>query len=99
MNRLKDVPKFASIRLLTGAVVASIAQHAMNIEGTNPSAVGSYLFDKHRIFYGPDHSRNSGAFRTTPNVYTTLGEAGSLLERDGGSMPAKDCLERRCFSH
>jgi hypothetical protein len=40
----------------------------------NPSAIGSYLFDKHRIFTTPIIHEEFHGIRITPNVYTTLGE-------------------------
>jgi len=46
----------------------------VQIEGINPSAIGSYLFDKHRIFTTPIIHEEFQGIRITPNVYTTLGE-------------------------
>ena len=44
------------------------------LEGINPSAIGSYLFDKHRIFTTPIIHEEFQGIRITPNLYTTLGE-------------------------
>ncbi|MCA1573420.1 MAG: aminotransferase class V-fold PLP-dependent enzyme [Acidobacteria bacterium] len=46
----------------------------IHIEGTDPSAIASYLFDKHRIFTTPIIHDEFQGIRITPNVYTTLGE-------------------------
>ena len=46
----------------------------MQIEGLNQAAIGSYLFDKHRIFTTPIIHEEFEGIRITPNVYTTLGE-------------------------
>ncbi|MGH9873752.1 MAG: aminotransferase class V-fold PLP-dependent enzyme [Pyrinomonadaceae bacterium] len=72
MNRLKDVPKVRFNTSFDPEQSCAIAN--VNIEGTNPSAVGSYLFDKHRIFTTPIIHDEFQGIRITPNVYTTLGE-------------------------
>ena len=46
----------------------------LQIEGMDPEAIGSYLFDKHRIFTTPIIHEEFQGIRITPNVYTTLGE-------------------------
>jgi selenocysteine lyase/cysteine desulfurase len=46
----------------------------VQIEGLNQAAIGSYLFDKHRIFTTPIIHEEFEGIRITPNVYTTLGE-------------------------
>jgi len=72
MNRLKDIPK---VRFNTSfAPEQSCAIANVQIEGMNPSAIGSYLFDKHRIFTTPIIHEEFQGIRITPNVYTTLGE-------------------------
>jgi selenocysteine lyase/cysteine desulfurase len=42
--------------------------------GIDPVAIGSYLFNKHRIFTTPIVHEEFKGIRITPNVYTTLGE-------------------------
>jgi hypothetical protein len=54
----------------------------VQIVGINPSKIGSYLFDKHRIFTTPIIHEEFEGIRITPNVYTTLGE----LDRFCGVM-------------
>jgi len=72
MNKLKDVP---NIRFHT-----SFDEHQscgignVEIEGIEPGPLGSYLFDKHKIYVtGIVHDEFKGT-RITPNVYTTLPE-------------------------
>lgn len=72
MNRLKDVPKIrfnTSFEPEQSCAIANVL-----IEGMNPAAVGSHLFDKHRIFTTPIVHEEFQGIRITPNVYTTLGE-------------------------
>jgi isopenicillin-N epimerase len=72
MNRLKDVPKVRFNTSFDPAQSCAIAN--VQIEGINPSAIGSYLFDKHRIFTTPIIHEEFQGIRITPNLYTTLGE-------------------------
>jgi selenocysteine lyase/cysteine desulfurase len=72
MNRLKDVPKVRFNTSFDPEQSCAIAN--VQIEGMNPSAIGSYLFDKHRIFTTPIIHEEFQGIRITPNVYTTLGE-------------------------
>jgi selenocysteine lyase/cysteine desulfurase len=72
MNRLKDVPKVRFNTSFDPAQSCAIAN--VQIEGMNPSAIGSHLFDKHRIFTTPIIHEEFQGIRITPNVYTTLGE-------------------------
>jgi isopenicillin-N epimerase len=72
MNRLKDVPKIRFNTSFDPAQSCAIAN--VHIEGTNPSAVGSYLFSKHHIFTTPIVHEEFQGIRITPNVFTTLGE-------------------------
>src|SRR4026207_1456606 len=72
MNRLKDIPK---VRFNTSFDPAqSCAIGNVQIEGINPSAIGSYLFANHRIFTTPILHEEFQGLRITPNLYTTLGE-------------------------
>src|SRR5688500_13504656 len=72
MNRLKDVPKVRFNTSFDPAQSCAIAN--VQIEGINPSKIGSYLFEKHRIFTTPIIHEEFEGIRITPNVYTTLGE-------------------------
>src|SRR5687767_11257366 len=72
MNRLKDVPKVRFNTSFDPAQSCAIAN--VNIEGVDPTAIGSYLFNKHRIFTTPIIHEEFRGIRITPNVYTTLGE-------------------------
>jgi selenocysteine lyase/cysteine desulfurase len=69
---LKDVPKIRFNTSFDPEQSCAIAN--VLIEGLNPSAVGSYLFDKHRIFTTPIIHEEFQGIRITPNVYTTRGE-------------------------
>src|SRR4026207_1456687 len=80
MNRLKNVPKVRFNTSFDPAQSCAIAN--IQIEGINPSAIGSYLFDRHRIFTTPIIHEEFQGIRVTPNVYTTLGE----LDRFCGVM-------------
>lgn len=72
MNRLKDIPKVRFNTSFDPDQSCAIAN--VEIEGMNPSKIGSYLFDKHRIFTTPIIHEEFQGIRITPNVYTTLGE-------------------------
>jgi len=72
MNRLKDVPKIRFNTSFDPNQFCAIAN--VHIEGSNPSAVGSYLFAKHSIFTTPIIHEEFQGIRITPNVFTTLGE-------------------------
>src|SRR5919112_6789266 len=72
MNRLKDVPKVRFNTSFDPAQSCAIAN--VEIVGIEPNAIGSYLFNKHRIFVTPIMHEEFKGIRITPNVYTTLGE-------------------------
>ena len=72
MNRLKDVPKVHFNTSFDPNQSCAIAN--VHIEGSNPSAVGSFLFSKHHIFTTPIVHEEFQGIRITPNVFTTLGE-------------------------
>jgi selenocysteine lyase/cysteine desulfurase len=72
MNRLKDVPKVRFNTSFDPQQSCAIAN--VDVAGVNPSAIGSYLFDKHRIFTTPIIHEEFQGLRITPNIYTTLGE-------------------------
>ncbi len=80
MNRLKDIPKIRFNTSFDENQSCAIAN--VQIEGTNPTAVGSYLFANHHIFTTPIIHDEFQGIRITPNVYTTLGE----LDRFCGVM-------------
>jgi len=72
MNQLKDVLKVRFHTSFDPAQSCAIATVA--IDGLNPTAVGSYLFENHRIFTTPIIHEEFEGIRITPNVYTTLPE-------------------------
>ncbi len=72
MNKLKEVPRIRFHTSFDEKQSCAIAN--VEIEGINPTAIGSYLFDKHRIFTTPILHEEFQGIRITPNVYTTLGE-------------------------
>jgi selenocysteine lyase/cysteine desulfurase len=72
MNRLKNVPKVRFNTSFDPNQSCAIAN--VEIVGIDPTAIGSYLFNKHRIFVTPIMHEEFKGLRITPNVYTTLGE-------------------------
>jgi selenocysteine lyase/cysteine desulfurase len=72
MNQLKDIPKVRFNTSFDAAQSCAIAN--VQIVGIDPTAIGNYLFDKHRIFTTPIIHEEFQGIRITPNVYTTLGE-------------------------
>jgi isopenicillin-N epimerase len=80
MNQLKDIPKVTFNTSFDPNQSCAIAN--VHIEGTDPSAIGTYLFNKHRVFTTPIIHEEFKGIRITPNVYTTLGE----LDRFCGLM-------------
>src|SRR5687767_12300539 len=80
MNRLKDVPKIGFNTSFDPNQSCAIAN--VQIEGLDSSKIGSYLFDKHRIFTTPIVHEEFQGLRITPNLYTTLKE----LDRFCGVM-------------
>src|SRR5216110_941903 len=78
MNRLKDMPKIRFNTSFDPEQSCAIAN--INIEGINPRAIGSYLFDQHHIFVTPIIHEEFQGIRITPNVYTTLGELDRFCE-------------------
>src|SRR6187402_1494677 len=72
MERLKDVPKVRFNTSFDPSQSCAIAN--VNIEGVDPTAIGSYLFNKHRVFTTPIVHEEFKGLRITPNVYTTLNE-------------------------
>lgn len=72
MNQLKGLPKVRFHTSFDPAQSCAIA--TVGIDGLDPAAIGSYLFDKHRIFTTPIIHEEFQGVRITPNLYTTLGE-------------------------
>jgi selenocysteine lyase/cysteine desulfurase len=72
MNRLKDVPKIGFNTSFEPKQSCAIAN--VKVDGIDPTAIGSYLFNKHRIFTTPIVHEEFKGIRITPNVYTTLAE-------------------------
>ena len=72
MERLKAVPRIRFNTSFDPNQSCAIAN--VHIDGTDPTAIGSYLFNKHRIFTTPIIHEEFKGIRITPNVYTTLGE-------------------------
>jgi len=72
MNRLKDVPKIGFNTSFDPSQSCAIAN--VKVEGIEPTAIGNYLFNKHRIFTTPIVHEEFKGIRITPNVYTTLNE-------------------------
>lgn len=58
----------------------SCALATFSVEGVDPSALGSYLFDKYRIISTPIVHQEFSGIRITPNVYTTLQEVDTFAE-------------------
>jgi len=79
MNRLKDVHKVRFNTSFDPNQSCAIAN--VHIEGSNPGAIGSYLFSKHHIFTTPIVHEEFQGIRITPNVYTTLGELDRFCEQ------------------
>lgn len=78
MNQLKDIPKIRFNTSFDPNQSCAIAN--VNIEGMDPSAIGSYLFREHKIFTTPIIHEEFQGIRITPNVYTTLGELDRFSE-------------------
>ena len=72
MNRLKDVPKVRFNTSFDPNQSCAIAN--VKFRRIETKAIGSYLFNKHRIFTTPIVHEEFKGIRITPNVYTTLGE-------------------------
>ncbi len=78
MNKLKDVPRIRFNTSFDPDQSCAIAN--VKIEGLDENAIGSYLFNKHRIFTTPIIHEEFTGIRITPNVYTTLGELDRFCE-------------------
>lgn len=80
MDQLKGIPRIRFNTSFDSAQMCAIAN--VQIEGLDPLKIGSYLFDKHRIFTTPIVHEEFQGLRITPNLYTTLAE----LDRFCGVM-------------
>ena len=69
MNRLKDIPKVRFNTSFDPSQSCAIAN--VQIEGIDQYKIGSYLFDKHRIFTTPILHEEFTGIRITPNVYNS----------------------------
>jgi selenocysteine lyase/cysteine desulfurase len=78
MNRLKGVPKIRFNTSFDPQQSCAIAN--VQVEGMDQSAIGNYLFNKHRIFTTPIVHEEFTGIRITPNLYTTLGELDRFCE-------------------
>jgi isopenicillin-N epimerase len=72
MDRLKDIPKVRFNTSFDPRQMCAIGN--VQIEGLDQAKIGTYLFEKHRIFVTPIIHEEFQGLRITPNVYTTLPE-------------------------
>jgi isopenicillin-N epimerase len=72
MNKLKDLPNVRFHTSWEANQSCGIAN--VEIVGVDTGALGSYLFDKHKIFTVPIIHDEFRGLRITPSVYTTLKE-------------------------
>jgi isopenicillin-N epimerase len=90
MNRLKEVPKIKFHTSFDPNQSCAIAN--VQIEGSNPEAIGKHLFAKHHIFVTPIMHEEFQGLRITPNVYTTLNELDRFCDQmeviARGGLPA-----------
>lgn len=72
MNKLKALPNVRFHTSFDEHQSCGIAN--VEIVDVDPGALGTYLFDKHKIFTTPIVHDEFKGLRITPNVYTTLNE-------------------------
>jgi selenocysteine lyase/cysteine desulfurase len=72
MNKLKDLPNVRFHTSWEANQSCGIAN--VEIVGIDPGALGTYLFDKHKIFVTPIIHDEFRGLRITPSLYTTLKE-------------------------
>jgi selenocysteine lyase/cysteine desulfurase len=72
MNKLKDLPNVRFHTSWEANQSCGIAN--VEIVGVDPGALGTYLFDKHKIFVTPIIHDEFRGLRITPSLYTTLKE-------------------------
>lgn len=78
VDKLKDLPNVRFNTSFDPKQSCGIAN--IEIVGIDPAAIGSYLFDKHRIFVTPILHDEFRGLRITPNVYTQLQELDRFCE-------------------
>ncbi|HEX5703471.1 MAG TPA: aminotransferase class V-fold PLP-dependent enzyme [Pyrinomonadaceae bacterium] len=90
MNQLKGIPGVRFNTSFEPAQMCAIAN--VQIEGLDPVKIGSYLFNKLRIFTTPIVHEEFQGLRITPNLYTTLNEldrfCGVMAEIARKGLPA-----------
>jgi selenocysteine lyase/cysteine desulfurase len=57
-----------------------------SVEGFDPSKLGAYLWEKHRIIVTPLEHQDFGGIRITPNVYTTVQEIDTFCSAVEGAL-------------
>lgn len=72
MNKLKDLPNVRFHTSFDDRQSCGIGN--VEIVDIDPGALGTYLFDKHKIFVTPIIHDEFKGLRITPNLYTTLNE-------------------------
>jgi len=78
MNQLKDLPNVRFHTSFEPNQSCGIAN--VEIDGVDPGALASYLFDRHKIFVTPIVHEEFKGIRITPHVYTTLKELDRFCE-------------------
>lgn len=78
MTKLKDLPNVRFHTSWEPNQSCGIAN--VEIIGTEPTAIGSYLMDKHKIFTTPILHDEFKGIRITPSVYTTLNELDRFVD-------------------
>jgi isopenicillin-N epimerase len=78
MDQLRKIPNVRFNTSFDPAQMCAIAN--VQIEGLDQAKIGSYLFDKHRIFTTPIIHEEFQGLRITPNLYTTLNELDRFCE-------------------
>lgn len=78
VNQLKDLPNVRFNTSFDPQQSCGIAN--IEIVGIDPAAIGSYLFNQHKIFVTPIIHDEFRGLRITPNVYTQLKELDRFCE-------------------
>lgn len=78
MNRLSSLPNVRFHTSFDEHQSCGIAN--VEITGVDPGALGTYLFDKHKILAVPIVHDEFKGLRVTPNVYTTLSELDRFVD-------------------
>jgi len=77
-SQLKDIPKVRFNTSFDEHQSCGIAN--VEIEGIDPGAISSYLFNTHKIYVTPIVHEEFKGLRITPSVYTTLKELDKFSE-------------------